>query len=93
MVLSALALDDLLLPPLPNHLFTRDTSAWIYDGVSINSMRKQARMRETIHYEAIYRWHPQFAAAGLPRLVRGIRSTAWPRPRAGTCSCSAAARC
>ncbi len=30
-------LDDFLLGPLPNHLFTRDTSAWIYDGVSINA--------------------------------------------------------
>ncbi len=64
-VLQALDLDDLLLPPLPNHLFTRDTSAWIYDGISINSMRKRARMRETIHYEAIYRWHPTFADAGF----------------------------
>ncbi|MFC7363296.1 arginine deiminase [Nocardioides astragali] len=60
-VVQALGLDDLLLPPLPNHLFTRDTSAWIYDGVSVNAMRKRARMRETIHYEAIYRWHPHFA--------------------------------
>ncbi|MDN5763666.1 MAG: arginine deiminase [Microlunatus sp.] len=62
-VISALDLDDLFLPPLPNHLFTRDTSAWIYDGVSINSMRMKARVRETIHYEAIYRWHPKFADA------------------------------
>lgn len=60
-VVQTLGMDDLLLPPLPNHLFTRDTSAWIYDGVAINSMRKRARMRETIHYEAIYRWHPLFA--------------------------------
>jgi arginine deiminase len=60
-VVQALGIDDLLLPPLPNHMFTRDTSAWIYDGVSINSMRKRARTRETIHYEAIYRWHPHFA--------------------------------
>ena len=59
-VVQALGLDDLLLPPLPNHLFTRDTSAWIFDGVSINAMRKRARIRETIHYEAIYRWHPHF---------------------------------
>ena len=55
--------DDFVLPPLPNHLFTRDTSAWIYGGVSINSMRKKARMRETLHYELIYRWHPLFADA------------------------------
>ncbi|MGH3506689.1 MAG: arginine deiminase [Nocardioidaceae bacterium] len=59
--IHSLAPDDLVLPPLPNHLFARDTSAWIYDGVSINSMRKRARMRETIHYEAIYAWHPLFA--------------------------------
>lgn len=61
-VVEALDPDDLLLAPLPNHLFTRDTSAWVYDGVSINAMRKRARMRETVHYEAIYRWHPLFAA-------------------------------
>lgn len=58
--IRSLDLDDLLLPPLPNHLFTRDTSAWVFDGVSINAMRKRARMRETVHYEAIYRWHPTF---------------------------------
>ena len=52
--------DDFVLEPLPNHLYTRDTSAWIYGGVSINSMRKKARMRETVHYEAVYRWHPLF---------------------------------
>ncbi|ARP72835.1 arginine deiminase [Streptomyces pluripotens] len=53
-------LDDFLLPPLPNHLFTRDTSAWIYDGVSINAMRWPARRRETVHFEAIYSYHPLF---------------------------------
>ena len=55
------SLDGFVLPPLPNHLFTRDTSAWIYDGVSINAMAKAARRRESIHYEAIYRHHPLFA--------------------------------
>ena len=65
-VVQALDPEDMLLPPLPNHMFTRDTSARIYDGVSINAMRKRARERETIHYEAIYRWHPLFAEAGFP---------------------------
>jgi arginine deiminase len=55
-------LDDFLLAPLPNHLFTRDTSCWVYDGVSINAMSKLARRRETVHFEAIYRYHPAFAA-------------------------------
>ncbi|GAA2083430.1 arginine deiminase [Streptomyces albiaxialis] len=53
--------DDFLLAPLPNHIFTRDTSAWVYDGVSINAMRWPARQRETVHFEAIYRHHPLFA--------------------------------
>lgn len=54
-------MDDFVLNPLPNHLFTRDTSCWVYGGVSINSMTKPARQRETLSYEAIYRWHPRFA--------------------------------
>ncbi|MER5321434.1 arginine deiminase [Streptosporangium roseum] len=54
--------DDFILPPLPNHLFTRDTSCWIYDGVSVNAMKKKARQRETVNYEAVYRYHPMFAA-------------------------------
>lgn len=60
-----LAPDDFVLEPLPNHLYTRDTSAWIHGGVSINSMRKKARMRETLHYEAVYRWHPLFVSSSF----------------------------
>jgi arginine deiminase len=63
--LHVLDIDDFVLEPLPNHLYTRDTSAWIHDGVAINSMRKKARIRETAHYEAVYRWHPKFAGAGF----------------------------
>lgn len=63
--------DALVIPPLPNHLFTRDTSAWAYDGVAVNSMRKQARRRETVHFEAIYRYHPSFAGANFNRWSLG----------------------
>ena len=49
------------LPPLPNHMFTRDTSAWIYGGVTVNAMAKPARARESIHLDAIYKHHPLFA--------------------------------
>ncbi|WP_087018839.1 arginine deiminase [Thaumasiovibrio subtropicus] len=52
---------DFVLEPLPNHLFTRDTSCWIYGGVSLNPMAKAARQRETNHLRAIYRWHPLFS--------------------------------
>ncbi|MGY1438622.1 arginine deiminase [Streptomyces reniochalinae] len=55
--------DDFLLAPLPNHIFTRDSSAWVYDGVCVNAMRWPARQRETVHFEAVYRHHPLFAAA------------------------------
>jgi arginine deiminase len=52
---------DFTLPPLPNHIFTRDTSAWVYGGVSIHAMAKAARRREALHLDAIYRHHPLFA--------------------------------
>jgi arginine deiminase len=54
---------DLLLAPLPNHLFARDTSAWVYDGVLVHPMAKPARRREAVHLAAIYRFHPLFADA------------------------------
>jgi arginine deiminase len=57
--------DDFVLTPLPNHLFQRDNSAWIYGGVSVNPMAMPARVRESIHSTAIYRFHPMFADAGF----------------------------
>jgi len=59
--------DDFVLPPLPNHLFQRDNSCWIYQGVSVNPMAKPARQRETLHSRAIYRFHPMFAGADFVR--------------------------
>jgi arginine deiminase len=52
---------EFALAPLPNHLFTRDTSCWIYGGVSVNAMAKPARRREALHLDLIYRRHPLFA--------------------------------
>jgi arginine deiminase len=54
---------DFVLPPLPNQLFTRDTSAWLYGGVSLNPMYWPARQLETLNLEAIYRFHPRFRDA------------------------------
>jgi arginine deiminase len=62
------ALDDpsqFILPPLPNTLFTRDSSCWIYNGVSINPMYWPARRREAYNVAAIYRAHPMFADGGF----------------------------
>ena len=64
--LIAAALDDpstFVLPPLPNTLFTRDSSCWIYGGVSVNPMFWPARRREAYNVAAIYKAHPMFADA------------------------------
>lgn len=55
--------DDFLLEPLPNHLFQRDASSWIYAGVAVNPMARPARRRESVHAAAVYRHHPLFAGA------------------------------
>jgi arginine deiminase len=57
--------DEFVLAPLPNLLYQRDTSCWIYGGVSVNAMAMPARSRETVNDEAIYRWHPMFAGGGF----------------------------
>jgi arginine deiminase len=57
---------DFVIAPLPNQLFMRDTSAWIYGGVSINPMYWPARQHETLNVEAVYRFHPRFRDAGFP---------------------------
>lgn len=63
--------EHLVLDPLPNHLFTRDTSAWIGDVVSVGAMRRSARRRESLHLETVYRHHPRFAGPGGPRRLLG----------------------
>jgi arginine deiminase len=60
LLLASLDDGDFVLPPLPNHLFTRDPSAWVYGGVTLHPMAKPARRRETLHLNAIYRYHPMF---------------------------------
>ncbi len=57
---------DFLIAPLPNHLFTRDSSCWIGTGVSVNSMATRARCRESLHLREIYRHHPRFALDQQP---------------------------
>ena len=67
-----------ILPPLPNTLFTRDTTCWIYGGVTLNPMHWTARRQETLLAAAIYRFHPTFANAdfkvwyGDPELDHGL---------------------
>lgn len=60
---SYLGLNGFVLPPLPNFIFTRDNSAWVYGGVSLNPMYWPARRPETLLMAAVYRFHPKFADA------------------------------
>jgi arginine deiminase len=70
---------DMMLPPLPNFLFQRDPSCWIYDGVTLNPMAKPARRPETAFMQAIYRWHPMFGLDGGVRVWHGDVEQDWGR--------------
>jgi arginine deiminase len=61
MVKEAAGATEYLLPPLPNTLYTRDTTCWIYGGVTLNALYWPARHEETILTAAIYKFHPDFA--------------------------------
>jgi arginine deiminase len=52
---------DFVMPPLPNLLFTRDSSVWLGETVAVTSPSMPARSRETWLTETIYRHHPRFA--------------------------------
>jgi arginine deiminase len=60
-VKEAAGATEYLLPPLPNTLYTRDTTCWIYGGVTLNPLYWPARHEETILTTAIYKFHPDFA--------------------------------
>ena len=61
LVRDAAGVNEYLLPPLPNTLYTRDTSCWIYGGVTLNPLYWPARHEETILTTTIYKFHPDFA--------------------------------
>ena len=63
LVTSLLHNDDFLIDPLPNLLFTRDSSVWIRDKVAVTSLAMPARERESQLTELIYTEHPRFAAS------------------------------
>lgn len=65
---AAVAADEagyFVLPPVPNTLFQRDPSCWIYNGVTVNPMFWPARRRESLNMLTIYRYHPMFQDAGF----------------------------
>jgi arginine deiminase len=54
---------EYLLPPLPNTLYTRDTTCWLYGGLTMNPLYWPARKDETLIYKAIYQFHPDFVGS------------------------------
>jgi len=52
---------DFVVPPLPNLLFTRDSSVWVGDQVAVTSLTMPARLRESTITRAVYSHHPRFA--------------------------------
>ncbi len=61
LIRDAAGVNEYLLPPLPNTLYTRDTTCWIYGGATLNALYWPARHEETILTTAIYKFHPDFA--------------------------------
>lgn len=61
LIRDAAGVAEYLLPPLPNTLYTRDTTCWIYGGVTLNPLYWPARHEETILTTSIYKFHPDFA--------------------------------
>ncbi|MGP4089943.1 arginine deiminase [Streptomyces sp. KR55] len=54
---------EYLMPPLPNTLYTRDTTCWLYGGLTLNPLYWPARHDETLLMKAIYTFHPDFAGS------------------------------
>jgi arginine deiminase len=58
-----------LVDPLPNSMFTRDTSVWIGGRPYTGRMALAARRRESLHAAAVLAHHPRFACAPAPFLA------------------------
>ncbi|MFE2431622.1 arginine deiminase [Streptomyces sp. NPDC059373] len=54
---------EYLMPPLPNTLYTRDTTCWLYGGLTLNPLYWPARHDETLLMKAIYTFHPDFVGS------------------------------
>jgi arginine deiminase len=54
---------EYLMPPLPNTLYTRDTTCWLYGGLTMNPLYWPARHDETLIYKAIYSFHPDYVGS------------------------------
>ena len=73
---EAAGITEYLMPPLPNTLYTRDTTCWIYGGLTLNPLFWPARHDETLLMKAIYQFHPDYVGStvwwGDPELAWGM---------------------
>lgn len=60
---EATGVREYLMPPLPNTLYTRDTTCWLYGGLTLNPLYWPARHDETLLMKAIYQFHPDFVGS------------------------------
>ena len=77
LIRSGLGITQYLISPLPNTLYTRDTTCWVYGGCTVNPLYWPARRDETLLATAIYRYHPDFAGKvkvwwGDPNVDHGL---------------------
>ncbi|MFC6714958.1 arginine deiminase [Branchiibius cervicis] len=56
---------EYLMPPLPNTLYTRDTTCWLYGGLTMNPLYWPARTQETLLYKLIYSYHPDYVGSKI----------------------------
>ena len=60
---ESLGVAEYLMPPLPNTLYTRDTTCWVYGGLTLNPLYWPARHDETLLIKAIYQFHPDYVGS------------------------------
>jgi len=63
MARESTGVQEYLMPPLPNTLYTRDTTCWLYGGVTLNPLFWPARHDETLLMKAVYSFHPDFVGS------------------------------
>jgi arginine deiminase len=61
LVFQLLDRHDFVIDPLPNLVFTRDSSFWVGDRVAVSSLVEPHRRREADLLGVIYGHHPRFA--------------------------------
>jgi len=81
LVREAAGITEYLLPPLPNTIYTRDTTCWIYGGVTLNPLYWPARHEETILVTAIYKFHTRLRRQGQCLVGRPNRGSRARHPR------------